>query len=69
MTTFIGIMLGIGVMVFAITGVEASYKLFINIHGILIVFGGVIASTFTSFSLPDVIRGFKAFILIFTRKY
>ena len=69
MTTFFGILIGMGVMVFAITGVQASYMLFINIHGILIVFGGVIASTLTSFSFDEVMRGFRAFLLVFTRKH
>lgn len=69
MTTFVGIVIGIGVMVFAITGVEASYMLFINVHGILIVFGGVIASTLTSFSYRELMNGFKAFLLVFTRRH
>jgi chemotaxis protein MotA len=67
MLTFIGILIGIGVVVLAISGVQAPYQTFINPHGALIVIGGILASTLISFRFPELVQGISAFFIVFVR--
>lgn len=67
MTTLIGIIIGIFAIAMAIIEVKAPYVAFISTTSILIVGGGVLASTLISFWASDVWRGMLAFMVVFLR--
>lgn len=77
-TTLIGIIIGIGIMVGAIISV-ANYniekfeklttsQLYLNLPSFLIVFGGTLAATLIAHPFSHLVRGFKAFFIVFIRK-
>lgn len=61
-TTITGIIFGITVLLSAIFGATKDVSLFVNLPGISIVLGGVIASTFICYPLKDVFRVFNVFL-------
>ncbi|MFQ5716671.1 MAG: motility protein A, partial [Nitrospinales bacterium] len=65
--SFAGIILGLSLIVSAIY-IGGEVRLFLNIPGIMIVFGGTIAATLLTFQLGDVISAFKAAIFVFSQK-
>lgn len=77
-TTLIGIIIGIGIMVGAIIGVAnydiekfqklTTIELYVSIPSFLIVFGGTLAATLIAHPFSHLIRGFKAFFIVFIRK-
>ena len=81
-TTLIGIIFGVGLMVYAIyeTALTSTHivstaggginvtALYINSSAFLLVFGGTISSTLIAHQLSHIIRALKAFFIIFTRK-
>jgi chemotaxis protein MotA len=77
-TTLLGIIIGISIMVGAIIGV-ANYdvekfqnlttsQLYLNLPSFLIVIGGTLAATLIAHPFSHLIRGFKAFFIVFVRK-
>lgn len=62
-----GIILGMGLIVSAIIMGGSSY-LFINLEGIMIVFGGTIAATLFTFQLRDVVTAFRAAFFVFSSR-
>jgi len=75
-TTFIGILLGLGLMIFAIieTAKHAAHieqltltELYLNFPAFLLVFGGTIASSLIAHQFSHIIRSIKAFFIIFIR--
>lgn len=65
--SLVGVLLGLGLIVGAIfLGGDLSH--FFNLPGIMIVFGGTLASTLITFQLKDVIAAFKAAIFVFSEK-
>ncbi len=62
-----GVILGMGLIVSAIIMGGSSY-LFINLEGIMIVFGGTIAATLFTFQLRDVITAFRAAFFVFSSR-
>jgi len=66
-TTLLGIILGMSVMVIAIIEVKAPFKAFINVPSFFIVVGGIIASTMTAFRAEDLFNSLWAFLIVFFR--
>ena len=77
-TTLIGIIIGISIMIGAIIGV-ANYnvekfkdltisQLYLNLPSFLIVIGGTLAATLIAHPFSHLVRGFKAFFIVFIRK-
>lgn len=77
-TTLIGIIIGISIMVGAIISV-ANYdiekfqklttaQLYLNLPSFLIVIGGTLAATLIAHPFSHLMRGFKAFFVVFVRK-
>ena len=77
-TTLLGIIIGISIMVGAIISV-ANYdvekfqnlttsQLYLNLPSFLIVIGGTLAATLIAHPFSHLIRGFKAFFIVFVRK-
>ncbi|MBU6429627.1 MAG: hypothetical protein KGR26_11485, partial [Cyanobacteria bacterium REEB65] len=58
--TIFGFLLGFAIFVGAIMHETHSPALFINPHGVLIVFGGSIAAAFAGFHFGELIRAFKS---------
>lgn len=63
--TLIGILSGLALIIGAIF-LGGGVDTFINIPGIMIVFGGTIASTLTTFQMKDVLSAFKAAAFVFS---
>lgn len=74
-TTLFGIILGLGIMIYAIIGVSKNdpdeqktlVTMYIDIPAFLLVAGGTLASTLIAHPLSHLLRGFKAFFTIFIR--
>ncbi|MCX7940753.1 MAG: MotA/TolQ/ExbB proton channel family protein [Endomicrobia bacterium] len=77
-TTLLGIVIGIGIMIGAIIGVAnydvakfeklTTYQLYLNLPSFLIVIGGTLAATLIAHPFSHLVRGFKAFFIVFIRK-
>ena len=75
-TTILGIIIGIGVMIYAIIEVARGdpgkviglKDMYLNMAAFLIVMGGMIASTLIAHPFPHIVRGFVAFFVVFIRK-
>jgi len=75
-TTLLGIVAGLGVMVYAIVGVSQQdparmlglKEMYLNMPSFLIVMGGTLASTLIAHPFSHLVRGFMAFFVIFTRR-
>lgn len=77
-TTLLGVLGGVGIMVWAIIGVAKMDPtqferltltgLYINVPSFLIVIGGTLASTLIAHPISHLFRGFKAFFIVFIRK-
>lgn len=67
-TTILGIISGITVLVGAIYSSTRSIALFINFPGLAIVLGGVVAATFVCYPLKDVFRVFHVFLSVLKRE-
>jgi len=65
--SFIGIISGISLIVGAIF-IGGDVHNFINISGLMIVFGGTIATTLLTFQFKDVIAAFQAAFFVFSEK-
>lgn len=69
MTSLLGILLGMTVMVMAIKDVKAPWEAFVNIPSFFIVLGGIIASTMTAFRAQDLFNSLWAFLIVFFRSH
>jgi chemotaxis protein MotA len=76
-TTVLGVMIGSAMLVlaisFGVTGnemlvIEEPWGIFVNLSGLLIVLGGVIAATFISFPAQMIGRVFHSLIVVFKRE-
>ncbi len=67
MSTFIGIITGIGLLLFAIVE-QGGWHIFFNVHALMIAGGGTIAATFISFPLPRVMRTFGILFNVFRQE-
>ncbi|MFH1540256.1 MAG: MotA/TolQ/ExbB proton channel family protein [Elusimicrobiota bacterium] len=75
-TTLLGIVMGLGMTIFAIIGVSQQdsssigslVNMYLNMPSFLMVFGGTIASTLVAHPFSHLVRGFTAFFVVFTRK-
>src|ERR1700750_1285774 len=65
LATNLGILLGIGLMGWAIISGSKATKFFYNPEGLAIVLGGTIAATLISFPLTEVLGVFKSFRIVF----
>lgn len=65
MATFIGFLLGTGLIALGITSGAVSPEVFWNWQGLAIVFGGTVAATLISYPLQQVLRGFASYFIIF----
>ncbi len=65
--SFIGILSGVGLIVSAII-LGGDVHNFINIPGLMIVFGGTTATTLLTFQFEDVINAFRAAYFVFTQE-
>lgn len=65
--SFLGIILGVSLIVAAIF-MGSGFEVFINIPGLMIVVGGTIAATLTTFQMKDVFSAFKAAALVFAEE-
>jgi chemotaxis protein MotA len=65
LATNLGILLGIGLLSWAIINGSKATKFFYNPEGIAIVLGGTIAATLISFPLTEVLGVFKSFRIVF----
>ncbi len=65
--TLFGIIIGFSLIIGAII-LGGSYDVFLNIPGMMIVFGGTFAATCVNFPLQDIIKAFKAVYYVFARK-
>lgn len=63
--TNLGIVLGIGLLGWAIISGSQASTVFYNLEGIAIVLGGTVAATLISFPVADVVRVFDAFRQVF----
>lgn len=69
MATIIGVIAAGAMFFFAIyQGTGGNYKLFLDVHGILIVIGGTLASTFIGYPLNEVLKVFRAALLVFAKE-
>ncbi len=74
-TTIFGIFLGLGIMVYAIievtqqdpTAVTTVTDIYLNMPAFLIVAGGTLSATLIAHPLSHLVRGVKAFFVVFTR--
>ncbi len=64
--TNVGILLGLGLLGWAILNGAQSTKFFLNPEGLAIVLGGTVAATLISFPVSEVIRVFDSFRIVFT---
>jgi chemotaxis protein MotA len=62
-SSLIGVFLGAAVMYGALTGATENLKFFLDVHGIMIVFGGTLAAGSISFPIIKVFALTKVFIL------
>lgn len=62
-SSFIGVLVGIGVMYGALHATTDNLAFFLDFHGILIVCGGTAAAACISFPLPEIISLVKIFVL------
>ncbi len=75
-TTIFGIIIGVGIMFFAIVSVInqdpgrliTPASMYLNLPSFLIVLGGTLSSTLIAHPFSHLIRGFIAFIVVFTRR-
>lgn len=67
MLTIIGIVLGVLAMLVSIIMTGAKTRLYIDVGGIMIVTGGTIAAILVAHPFQYVVRGFKAFYIVFKR--
>ena len=76
-TTVLGVMIGGGMLIlaiaFGVTGnqmlvIDEPWGIFVNLSGLLIVLGGVIAATFISFPAQMIGRVFHSLIVVFKRE-
>jgi chemotaxis protein MotA len=65
LATNLGILLGIGLLSWAIISGSKATRFFYNPEGLAIVLGGTIAATLISFPLPEVLGVFKSFRIVF----
>lgn len=65
--TLFGIIFGFGLIIGAII-LGGTYDVFLNIPGLMIVFGGTFCATCINFPLSDVIKAFKAVYYVFARE-
>ncbi|MBN1621527.1 MAG: MotA/TolQ/ExbB proton channel family protein [Endomicrobiales bacterium] len=76
MTTILGVIVGLGIMVFAIIDVSQQdpgriiglKDMYINLPSFLIVLGGTLASTLIAHPFRHLTRGFMAFFIVFLRR-
>lgn len=76
MTTFLGIILGLGLMAYAIFEVSQSkpgaststLSLYLSLAAFFLVGGGTLASTLIAHPFSHLMRGLRAFGLVFTRR-
>lgn len=64
-----GLIAALGILIFGIFGSSASPKVFLDVHGILIVFGGTAAAALMCFPLPFYLQVAKVFTAKFLGKY
>ena len=65
--SLIGILSGLGLIIGAIY-IGGDFQNFINVQGMMIVFGGTIAATLITFQFKDVIGAFLAAFFVFSEK-
>jgi chemotaxis protein MotA len=65
LATNLGIVLGIGLLGWAIVSGSQATKFFYNLDGIAIVLGGTVAATLISFPLKEVLGVFNSFRIVF----
>ena len=77
-TTVLGVMIGGGMLIlaiaFGVTGnemlvIDEPWGIFVNLSGLLIVLGGVIAATFISFPAQMIGRVFHSLIVVFSESW
>ncbi|HLC26434.1 MAG TPA: motility protein A [bacterium] len=68
MSTFFGIIVGMGLLLVAII-LQGGIGIFFNLEAIMIVFGGTIAATFISYPLPRVLKVMGISLNIFRRDF
>ncbi|MCG8567329.1 MAG: MotA/TolQ/ExbB proton channel family protein [Desulfobacterales bacterium] len=64
--SFIGIISGFSLIISAIF-LGGNFENFINVPGLMIVFGGTLATTLITFQFRDVVAAFKAAYFVFTK--
>ncbi len=62
-SSLFGVLFGVGVMYFALSGTTSDMSYFLDFHGVLIVCGGTAAAASISFPLSDVFSLIKVFLL------
>ena len=67
-SSIFGLLMGGGVMYFALSTTGGGLSFFVDMHGILIVVGGTLAATSISFSLRNILLLLKVFFLNFLGK-
>lgn len=67
-STLIGAVIGLAVLLFAILHTTDHVELFLNLEGALIVYGGVVAATFICYPLAEVRRALRAVAGVFRRE-
>ncbi len=65
MLTVLGFILGVFLVGYGIYAGKAPLDIFLNWHGVGIVVGGTIASTFVSYPIREVLLAFKSYFIIF----
>ena len=65
--SFAGILSGIGLIISAII-IGGDVHNFINVPGLMIVFGGTVATTLLTFQFKDVINAYRAAYFVFTQE-
>ncbi len=65
MVTIVGVLLGTMLIALGILKGQAPAEVFLNWQGLAIVIGGTFAATLISYPLPEVIRGFRSYFVIF----
>lgn len=63
-STIIGMLIGFGVLGFAIFFTGSDAHIFLNLKGILIVLGGTLAATLISFPIREVLQVFRIFFIV-----
>jgi len=63
--TLFGFVVGVALVVYGISTGKAPPDIFLNYQGMAIVFGGTIAAVVVSYPVPEILRAFTSYFIIF----